>query len=203
MKTSQSVTEIFKAYTECAPELVNVAKDMNKHYKYTSLDKLIDETKPILAKHGLAIIQLPTGSGLITRMIHASGEWFEVNFESETILLNGMNAYQSQGSQITYIRRYAWASVCGIASEEDTDANGVSYSHSEKGVNRSNVNNTQTVNHNQVKLIQTRISKLGIDEATVSMLKSHYNIDSWNDLPAKSMNGLLEWFDKQPGKTTG
>ena len=199
MKTSETVNDIFKAYTECAPKLTNIAKDMNKHYKYTSLEKLIEHSKPILAEYGLAIIQLPTGNGIITRMVHNSGEWFEQEYLTEVIALNGMNAYQSQGSLITYLRRYAWASICGIASDEDLDANGIeNNSHS----NETNVNNSK-VSAKQVTLIQTRISQLGLDESVVSMLKSHYDIESWNDLPANAMNGLLEWFDKQPGKKTG
>ncbi len=55
----------------------------------------------------------------------------------------------------------------------------------------------QKINASQVKLIQTRISKQGIDEEKVSMLKSHYNIESWNDLPSTAINGLIEWLDKQ------
>ena len=193
MKTSEKTTALFKAYIEAAPELTNIAKDSKAYnYNYTSLEKLIEHSKPILAKHGLAIIQTPTGNGIVTRLIHASGEWMEEETHSEIIQLKGMNAYQVQGSQITYLRRYAWASMCGIASDEDKDAAGEqSYSHSEKAVNNSKVTAAQ------VKLIQTRIGKLGIDDGTVQMLKDHYKISSWNDLPANSMNGLIEWFDKK------
>ena len=125
MKTSESTAEINKAYISAAPELHNIAKDSRGYnYSYTSLEKLIEYTKPILAKHKLAIIQMPNGNGITTRIIHESGEWIEEFIDSNVIELRGMNYYQSQGSQITYLRRYMWASLCGIASDDDMDAAG-------------------------------------------------------------------------------
>jgi len=125
MKTSENVEQISKAYVECSPELLNIAKDSKGYgYTYTSLEKLIEHTKPILSKHGLAIIQIPTGNGLISRLIHNSGEWMEQEMNSELIQMKQMNAFQVQGSQVTYLRRYMWASFCGIASDDDMDAQG-------------------------------------------------------------------------------
>ena len=57
----------------------------------------------------------------------------------------------------------------------------------------------EKVNAKQVKLIQTLISKNNINEEKVKMLKTHYKIESWNDLPTSNMNGLVEWFEKQGG----
>lgn len=125
MLTSENTEQIFKAYVKCSPELKNIAKDSKGYgYDYTSLEKLIEHTKPILSEHELSIIQMPTGNGVITRMIHSSGEWIEQELTSNIIQLKGMNEYQVQGSQITYLRRYAWASICGIASDDDMDASG-------------------------------------------------------------------------------
>jgi len=55
----------------------------------------------------------------------------------------------------------------------------------------------EKINAAQVKLIQTRISKQSINEEMVLKLKAHYKIESWNDLPVTSMEGLVIWFDKQ------
>jgi len=55
----------------------------------------------------------------------------------------------------------------------------------------------EKVSASQVKLIQTRITQLKIDEETVAMLKKHYSVESWNDLPAKAMTGLIDWFTKK------
>lgn len=99
-----------------------------RSYRYLTLDKLIAETRPILQKHGLAIIQYPTtierGEGdrapaLGTRILHSAGETSDA-FLTPLYLTD--KTMQGLGSAITYARRYAWQSVLGIAAEEDTDA---------------------------------------------------------------------------------
>ena len=102
-----------------------------RSYKYLSLDKLIEATRPVLTKHALAIIQHPcmvdrNGDGMVpalkTTLEHVSGE-----SRSETMpLYLGDKTMQGLGSAITYARRYAWQSILGIAAEDDTDGdNGV------------------------------------------------------------------------------
>jgi ERF superfamily len=112
-------------------------------YKYTTLDKLIDATRPILTKHGLSITQWPTTiprgddgmiPGLATRITHDSADMSMLSLSgssrisvSESLeyvmpLYLTAKTMQGLGAAITYARRYAWASALGIASEEDTDA---------------------------------------------------------------------------------
>jgi hypothetical protein len=92
-----------------------------------TLDKLIAETRPILTKHGLTIMQWPgfemRGEDgaiptLSTQLVHVSGE--EKSWSMPLYLTD--KTMQGLGSAITYARRYAWQSVLGIAAEEDTDA---------------------------------------------------------------------------------
>lgn len=94
-------------------------------YRYTSLDKLIGETRPILTRHGIAISQEPSSvivgdtlrPVLVTRLL-CGGE----RFDFTTPLYVTEQTSQGYGTAITYARRYAWAAALGIASEEDTDA---------------------------------------------------------------------------------
>lgn len=105
-------------------ELRNVAKDkVNPHFKnrYTSLDAILDATRPVLAKHGLALSQEPVFqdgmAGVVTRIIHTSGE----SRESTLLLPLRDQSAQGVGSCLSYARRYAAAAVLGIASDEDDD----------------------------------------------------------------------------------
>jgi len=105
-------------------ELRNVAKDkINPHFKnrYTSLDAILDATRPVLSKHGLALSQEPCFedgmAGVVTRIIHTSGE----SRESKLLLPLRDQSAQGVGSCLSYARRYAAAAVLGIASDEDDD----------------------------------------------------------------------------------
>lgn len=103
-----------------------------REYRYLTLDKLIAETRPILQKHGLAIIQAPTyiergeeGAipALRTSLVHADADDLHTS-ESLTWVMPLYltdKTMQGLGAAITYARRYAWQSVLGIAAEEDTD----------------------------------------------------------------------------------
>jgi hypothetical protein len=105
-------------------ELTNLAKDkVNPHFKsrFTSLDAILDATRPVLAKHSLALSQEPVFedgmAGVVTRIIHTSGE----SRESKLILPLRDQSAQGVGSAISYARRYSAAAVLGIASDEDDD----------------------------------------------------------------------------------
>ena len=107
-------------------ELRNLAKDkVNPHFKskFTSLDSILDATRPVLSKHGLAMSQEPCFedgmAGVVTRIIHAGGE----SRESRLLLPLRDQSPQGAGGAITYARRYSAAAILGITSDEDLDGN--------------------------------------------------------------------------------
>ena len=117
-------TTLNAALVAALGELRNVAKNaVNPHFKskFATLDSILDATRPILAKHGLALSQEPVFedgmAGVVTRIIHTSGE----SRESKLVLPMRDQSAQGAGSAITYARRYSAAAVLGIASEEDED----------------------------------------------------------------------------------
>jgi hypothetical protein len=116
------------ALVEAQKRMPAVPKDTeNLHFKskFTSLDSLIAATRPILNDAGLAITQFPALSELghpvlRTTLTHGpTGQ--ELSFE--TPLYVTTQTEQGHGRAITYARRYAWAALLGIASEDDTDGN--------------------------------------------------------------------------------
>ena len=107
-------------------ELQNVAKTASNPYfksKYAPLDAIVDATRPVLLKHGLAISQTPLymegSAGVETTILHTSGH------STTTTLLLPLKDQSPQGvgGAITYARRYALAAVLGLATEEDDDGN--------------------------------------------------------------------------------
>jgi hypothetical protein len=128
MKTENAPIEVqyASALVDAIGELSNVAKTAANPYfksKYAPLDAIIDATRPILVKHGLAISQTPLflegAAGVETTIIHRAGH------STTTTLLLPLKDQSPQGvgGAITYARRYALAAVLGIASEDDDDGN--------------------------------------------------------------------------------
>lgn len=139
---SDSIAKIAAALVEFSNEVKSIAHDAeNPHFRsqYTSLDHMIDETKPILAKHGLSVMQFPGGDGervtVRTMVLHNSGEWIE----SEPLTLKPVKIDpQGAGSAITYARRYSYAAALSLSLGDDDDGNGVSQQPAQKAPQNQN-----------------------------------------------------------------
>lgn len=125
MNQSQSIKEIAGALCKFQAEVGNVPKEATNPFyksKYATLEAVIDTAKPVLAKYGLSFAQFPSDEGLTTILMHNSGEyiggWAKIVLKDQTP--------QSQGSSITYMRRYALSAVLGLATEDDDDGNAAS-----------------------------------------------------------------------------
>ena len=137
---SETTTEIFTAFAKFQGELSNASKDKKGHgYMYASLAQCIDGAKDPLSNNGLAVTQLmgvsDKGTTLTTMLTHASGQWFRSHFLMEKATLSGgagKNPAQGMGASITYMRRYAYAAIIGMA-QEDTDAESPQKSNKRQG----------------------------------------------------------------------
>jgi len=104
--------------------------------KYSTLKDCWDTARPVLAKHGLCVLQFPdvlmVGSlgesphgnyVLKTVVLHESGE----SMEGYQPVLSAKADAQSMGSALTYARRYGLCSALGLVSgDEDDDGNAAS-----------------------------------------------------------------------------
>jgi hypothetical protein len=122
MKTSESITEISAALALAQAEIETAEKDrVNPHFKqgYATLASVWEACRKPLTKHGLSVVQSPGADGTIvtltTMLLHKSGQWFQ-----DTLTMASRdNTPQSIGSAITYARRYALASMVGVAPDDD------------------------------------------------------------------------------------
>lgn len=129
MNKSDSITELLKALSVFQGELENVTKDKEGHgYKYATLGNCIDAAKPMLASNGLSVMQL-VGSNdkgtptMETILGHSSGEYISTVCDMPVAKLQGGgggNPAQVMGASITYMRRYQYAGIIGLA-QDDTD----------------------------------------------------------------------------------
>lgn len=127
MTTSEQINEIATALSAAQGEIQNVVKDAkNPHFKsdYATLDAVTDTVRPVFAKHGLAVMQMPSysvsddgGSSVIveTLITHSSGQWIRGTSASPIQKADP----QGVGSATTYLRRYSLAAVAAIAQTDD------------------------------------------------------------------------------------
>jgi len=130
MNQSDTIKNLASALVEAQAEMPEIPMDgLNPHYrsKFSTLGAVIKATRPVFSKHGLSVLQLPSGGsgeiGLTTRILHTSGEWIEQ--EAKMTIPGNANPGQEFGKLITYLRRYSLASAAGVYSDEDTDGEGI------------------------------------------------------------------------------
>lgn len=133
MKHSESIAKLAAAFVAAQAEFQSVAKDAVNPFhksKYATLDALVAEVRPKLAKHGLGFVQgtttpesdansKATSFTVETTLIHTSGEWWTTG-----VLIPLAKADpQGAGAAMTYGRRYSLASALGLVNDEDDDGN--------------------------------------------------------------------------------
>lgn len=95
-------------------------------YNYADLGDVLAAVRPVLSRHGLAIVQTTRTKDngkteLLTELRHTAGE----TLESEVELGASPASAQQFGASLTYLRRYEVVTLLGIAAEEDRDAQDV------------------------------------------------------------------------------
>lgn len=141
MRYSVEQSNLSAALSIAQGEIQNAATDStNPHYKseYTSLAGALDVVRPVFAKNGLSVVQMPTVLGeqmyLTTRLLHKSGEYLEGDYP----ILPVKTDPQGYGAAVTYARRYSLMAVAGIAPEDDdgNEASGKTDSNEPKAEHR-------------------------------------------------------------------
>lgn len=130
---SESIVKIMPALLKAQGEYGPVVKDAtNPHFgsKFLSLVGVIDAVGEALRKNKIAIVQQTDRHDdgitvLVTRLIHESGEWLGSVYPLRPVKADP----QSEGSALTYARRYALMALTGIAPEDD-DGNAASHERS-------------------------------------------------------------------------
>ena len=87
-------------------------------YQYASLQSILRAVRPVLAKHGLGIVQVFEGEHLITTLVHSGGGMLS----SGGAPCAGDKAdVREWGKRATYARRYAICALLGLAPDKDVD----------------------------------------------------------------------------------
>jgi hypothetical protein len=123
--------ELFLAISKMQSELTGAYKGKEGHgYKYADLAQCISTAQTPLANNGLAVIQLlnetDKGTEIETILTHEAGGYVSSSFlMAQAVLMGGggKNPAQTMGSSITYMRRYSYCAIIGLAQTDDDAAN--------------------------------------------------------------------------------
>lgn len=124
---SQQLGDIYTALAKSQCEFEAATKNAaNPHLKskYANLQSYLDEARPVLAKHGIAIVQTARTekldavlyAGVRTVLVHSSGQSIDCG---ELMLPVATPNAQGIGSSLTYARRYALASCLALSADDD------------------------------------------------------------------------------------
>ena len=185
-------TTIAVALLAAQSEMGNAKKGSENPYfksKYADLNAIREVAIPVLNKHGIVVLQ-PTvhldGKNFVkTLLLHESGESLESFTE---ILFAKPNDAQSQGSGITYARRYGLQSFVNIGADDD-DGNYASTPApgpvndkqwlnllNKDGSPKEAVLNKLTTFFSEGKSIEELEAKVKISKADMEFIVKHFNL---------------------------
>lgn len=127
MRHSESLANIAPALVKARAEVAPFRRDATNphfHSRFASLDAISEAVIPALTANGITVlqgggdVQDDAGIEVVTRLLHASGEWIESGIR----LPLAKSDPQGAGSAITYGRRYGLAAILGVVADEDDDA---------------------------------------------------------------------------------
>lgn len=133
-------------------------------YNYASLEDTLAEVKPVLNKHGIALVmpcvsdESVVGTGLQLR-------GYGTVVDLGTLVLPTNPDPQKVGAIITYMRRYALGSL-GLVAEDDTDGAGIGNDSAPSGTTHG-TGNPAIASEAQIKAVWGKSKALGMSEAAL------------------------------------
>jgi hypothetical protein len=121
------ITAIAPAWVAALGELDDITRSRTADagtyaYKYADLADATSQARAVLAKHDLAVFQVPTIDGtdiaVRTTVMHTSG----AHLVFDPFRLPAGKSAQQAGSAATYARRYALMAQLGLATEDNDGA---------------------------------------------------------------------------------
>jgi hypothetical protein len=181
-------------------------------YSYADLATILAAVRPVLAKHGLAIIQpleSPAGVPSVrTEILHAAGGRIAAAFPLGAL----PDSPQQRGSLITYVRRYALISMLALAAEDDDDGRTAS-AHSAGGAERTEAEPSQfqppsnlsdqasaeslsDAQRKKIYALKTKLTKAELvdDEKWAAVLGGEFGTESVTELTKTQASKLIEWL---------
>jgi hypothetical protein len=172
----------------------------NPHFrsKFSTIDDLINATRQALTAEGLSVLQyLQSEDGdyyLITKLCHDSST---TEVSKAAIYLKDKTDLQKLGSAMSYLKRYNYASICGIGGNEiDDDGESSRVEQENKSTEHAKITEHQ---------LEELYNELEDYPVTTRKIKKWLSIELLEDMPAiryesarKNITAIKEKLRDQP-----
>lgn len=196
MERSETIGKLSEALAKAQGEMKPASFDaQNPHFrsKYATLASIMEACRTALSQNQIAVIQ---GTSVIedrvivtTMLVHASGE-----FISDQLSMNIIkDSPQAIGSAITYARRYSLASLVGVVSDEDDDAEAAMPKNQVKENTQKPAKPSQVTNLDEHK--KTRVSSTPKSESADKAEKAPQKPDNKGEQAQKRVQKIRLLFN--------
>lgn len=154
-------------------------------YGYADLATVLESVRPVLARHGLAVVQnLESDDGAVsvwTFILHKSGQRLDLG----PFRLPSGGEPKMWGSAATYGRRFALMAALGIAAAGDDDARAAS-----RGATRGR---PQHATSRQLAKIAAEAERAHVTDETLSeVLTKRYSVETTSELTVEAASDLID-----------
>jgi hypothetical protein len=203
MTKSESIKNLAVALTKVQSKLQNAKNTADNPFyksKYAPLGEVLDLIRPVLAEHGLSVIQYPSSDdgktiSIHTMLVHESGEY--IDFDPLTLTAEKITP-QGAGAAITYGRRYSVSGIFNIASEDDDDGNLLEGSKPETTSKKFKKDTMKAIpipiNQSEAMVLEGLIKKTGTDK---EKFLAYYKVDKPEQLNKEMYEHALAVLKKK------
>lgn len=208
---STEQNELFSALAKAQTEMPIASKgSINPFFKssYASFSDIVKASRPVLSKNGLAVSQniMERENGqkyLYTILMHSSGQFIA----SRIKIMPPKPDIQEFGKYVSYVKRYSYAALVGVAdSEEDDDGETVMaevrkdiypYKREEnkKDPILTNPHKDITISRDQYQVLNDALQNHPEEEILSSLLNT-FKIQTLADLPRDQFTTVLKHVNK-------
>ena len=201
MNSSNTISKLASALARAQVEMPVVKFDAKNPFlknKYATLGAVVQSSVPVMHKHGLSIAQFSISQegriGVRSILMHESGEWIEdvITLVPET--QKGLSLNQAAGVTLTYLRRYSWASILGLVTDEDSDGDvhAETTNNAEADAKVTAIMSERTWSFEQMDVVLEQMKLLGDVEADYEAVKT---ILAYSAIPENAPVKTVEsWF---------
>ena len=193
MTNSEQLDQLFTALASAQAEMHNAIKgDINPFFKskYADNATIINASRESLTKYGLSVSHIIKDGEFITILAHKSGQYMVSTVKMFPSKLD----IQAYGAHITYLRRYIYAAIVGLAISDATDDDGEADMNREPEKKEKPKNN-KYITEKQAADILECLQKCSNAAILLKDIYAEFNIETISDIPHAKYGDTLRHIE--------